>query len=77
MDKCKTKTFMKMASLGVGIGLGIKDFRAVFIFHNRYGYDDFIEKGWDLSAGADAAAKSGNKGDEANISDSMPGDVSV
>src|SRR5438105_3441695 len=28
------ETYMKMASAGIGLGLGIKDFRAVFIFNN-------------------------------------------
>src|SRR5215475_8218897 len=30
--KGKSETFMKMLSVGAGVGLGVKDFRAVFIF---------------------------------------------
>jgi lipid-binding SYLF domain-containing protein len=54
--------FMKMGSGGVGIGLGVKDFRAVFVFHEKDKLAAFIEKGWDFSGQADAAAKSDDKG---------------
>lgn len=57
-----TETFMKMGSVGVGIGLGVKDFRALFIFTEKDKLEQFIEKGWDFSGQADAAAKSDDKG---------------
>ncbi len=57
-----TETFMKMASAGVGLGLGVKDFRAVFVFHDKEKLRAFVEKGWDFSGQADAAAKSDDKG---------------
>jgi lipid-binding SYLF domain-containing protein len=57
-----TETFMKMASAGIGIGLGVKDFRAVFVFSDKDKLRDFVEKGWDFSGQADAAAKSDDKG---------------
>ena len=57
-----TETFMKMGSAGIGIGLGIKDFRAVFVFSDKEKLATFIEKGWDFSGQADAAAKSDDKG---------------
>jgi lipid-binding SYLF domain-containing protein len=57
-----TETFMNMGSAGVGLGLGVKDFRVVFIFHDRARLREFIEKGWDFSGQADAAAKSDDKG---------------
>lgn len=56
--------FMKMANAGVGLGLGVKDFRTVFIFHDRDALNDFVEKGWDFSGEADAAVKSNEKGGE-------------
>ncbi len=49
-------TYMKMYSLGGGVGLGIKSFQAVFVFHDRDALTQFIEEGWDLSGQADAAA---------------------
>jgi lipid-binding SYLF domain-containing protein len=57
-----TETYMKMGSAGIGLGLGVKDFRAVFIFYEKDKLTSFIEKGWDFSGQADAAAKSDDKG---------------
>lgn len=57
-----TKTYMKMGSAGLGLGLGVKDFRGVFIFYDKAKLKSFVTKGWDFSAQADAAAKSGEKG---------------
>ena len=54
--------YMKMISGGVGLGLGVKDFRGVFVFTERDALDNFVEHGWDASGQADAAAKSGEKG---------------
>ncbi|GAB5558819.1 MAG: YSC84-related protein [Synoicihabitans sp.] len=61
-DKNGELTYMKMASAGLGFGLGVKDFRGIFIFHDEDKLKFFIEKGWDFSAQADAAAKSDEKG---------------
>jgi lipid-binding SYLF domain-containing protein len=60
--KSKETTYMKMRSLGLGIGLGVKDFRAIIIFRNRDDLLRFVEKGWEFSGQADVAAKSGEKG---------------
>ena len=57
-----SETFMKMASAGLGLGLGVKDFRAVFIFTDAAKLENFIDKGWDFSVQADAAATSDDKG---------------
>ena len=54
--------YMKMVTAGVGIGLGVKDFRGVFVFTTRDAMRRFTEGGWDASAQADLAAKAGNKG---------------
>ncbi|MCK5649190.1 MAG: hypothetical protein KAI22_09945 [Gammaproteobacteria bacterium] len=56
-------TYMKMFSAGVGIGAGVKDFRGVFIFSTQKAFNDFVNKGWQASSQADAAAKSDKKGD--------------
>ena len=55
-------TYMKMGEVGVGLGLGVKDFRLVFVFHNEAAMKRFVEKGWSLGAQADAAAKANDKG---------------
>jgi len=56
------KTYMNMGEAGLGLGLGAKDFRVLFVFHTPKALDDFVEKGWAFGAEADAAAKSGDKG---------------
>jgi len=71
------KTYMNMGTAGVGIGLGVKDFRAVFVFHSRKALDNFLEYGWDFSGQADAAAKSGDKGDEGSIAATVVNGVSI
>jgi lipid-binding SYLF domain-containing protein len=62
VDRKGHEVFMKMGSAGIGIGLGVKDFRGVFIFHDKDKLQKFIDKGWDFSGQADAAAKSDTKG---------------
>ena len=56
-------TYMKMFSGGVGIGMGVKDFRGIFIFTNSDAFNQFVNDGWQAGAQADAAAKSDDKGD--------------
>lgn len=55
-------TYMNMASAGVGIGLGVKDFRGVFVFTSRSALKRFVNEGWSAQGQADAAAKAGKKG---------------
>jgi len=55
-------TYMKMGEIGIGLGLGAKDFRAVFVFHSVDTMNRFIEQGWAFGAQADAAAKASDKG---------------
>lgn len=55
-------TFMKMGEVGLGLGLGVKDFRGVFIFHSKETMNRFVEHGWAFGAQADAAAKASEKG---------------
>lgn len=61
-NKTGNHTYMNMGELGIGFGYGIKDFRAVFIFHDRSTMQKFITSGWEFGAHADAAAKAGKKG---------------
>lgn len=60
------RTYMKMGEANVGLGLGVKDFRAVFIFKTDEAYRQFIDNGWTASAEADAAAKADGSGGAAS-----------
>lgn len=61
-NKTGKHTYMKMGELGIGIGLGVKDFRAIFIFHDEATMNKFIESGWQIGGHADAAAVADDKG---------------
>lgn len=54
--------YMNMVSGGFGLGLGVKDFRGVFVFATDKAFRQFVESGWDADLQADAAAKAGTKG---------------
>ncbi len=71
------ETYMRMGSVGVGLGLGVKDFRAIFVFHDQKAFNDFVEKGWDFSGEADAAANSGDKGGELSGATTLSKKVNV
>ncbi|OGA86333.1 MAG: hypothetical protein A3G27_10030 [Betaproteobacteria bacterium RIFCSPLOWO2_12_FULL_66_14] len=55
-------TYMKMISGGLGLGLGVKDFRGVFVFTTPKAYANFVESGWEANVQADAAAIVEGKG---------------
>ena len=61
-NKGHQRTYMKMGEVGIGLGLGVKDFRAVFIFHDAETMNHFIESGWEFGGQADAAAKASDIG---------------
>jgi lipid-binding SYLF domain-containing protein len=61
-NKTKQETFMKMGSVGAGVGMGVKDYVVVFVFENDKAMAQFIDSGWSASGQADAAAKTGEKG---------------
>ena len=54
--------FMRMAQGGLGLGFGVKDFRAVFIFEDQDVLDKFINSGWTFGGESDAAFKGGDTG---------------
>jgi lipid-binding SYLF domain-containing protein len=49
-------TFMRAAEFGLGVGIGGKDARLVFIFQDRVAFRRFLDFGIELAAEADAAA---------------------
>jgi lipid-binding SYLF domain-containing protein len=54
--------YMKMISLGVGLGIGIKSYYAIFVFENKSSFDNFIDNGWSADGQADATADTGEDG---------------
>ena len=50
------KTYMKMGTGGVGLGLGGQSYQVVFFFEDADRLNKFVEKGWQADAAANVAA---------------------
>ena len=50
------KTFMKMGTAGIGVGLGVNKYDVIFLFQDSKTFNNFVNKGWQADAGATAAA---------------------
>lgn len=61
-NKTKAVTYMKMAEVQAGLGIGVKKFRQVWVFENSGALNDFIASGWTFGGQATAAAKASEKG---------------
>jgi len=70
-------TYMKMYSAGVGVGVGVKKFYAIFIFKTTQAFDNFIESGWQGGGQADAVAKDNNQGEAIAGSISLSPDIEL
>ncbi len=60
-------TYMRMLELGGGLGLGVKKYKAVFIFHDPVALRTFLIEGWEVGGDADAAAQAGSKGGSVGV----------
>ncbi len=67
------RVYMKMAEGGVNYGAGAQLYQVIFLFPSEGSYSDFVNKGWDAGAGADAVA---GKDDE-NLGLRLPDGTSV
>ncbi len=61
-NKTQQKTFMNMAEVQAGLGLGVKSFMLVWVFDNEQVFNSFVNSGWELGGQASAAAKAGETG---------------
>jgi lipid-binding SYLF domain-containing protein len=72
-----TPYFMKMRTVGAGPGLGVKDYRVIFVFKTATAMNNFKNGGWDTTAEADAAAKTKNSGGAASATGATVGDTKI
>lgn len=56
-NRSQRETFMRMASIGAGVGVGVKDLDVVFVFNDAETMKVFVEKGWQFGGHADAMAE--------------------
>ncbi|AZN35315.1 lipid-binding SYLF domain-containing protein [Iodobacter ciconiae] len=56
------RTYMNMLQGKVGLGLGAKETREVWVFTSKDAYNKFIYSGWSASGEVGAAAKAGQSG---------------
>ncbi|MCV6604441.1 MAG: hypothetical protein OIF34_03980 [Porticoccaceae bacterium] len=70
-----SKTYMKMAGGGLGIGAGLRDMRLVLIFKKAHDLENFADNGWDVSGQAGATAQSDDQGGSVNVIKSVDFDV--
>ncbi len=57
------KTYMKMGTAGIGVGLGVNKYQVVFLFQDSRTFTNFVDNGWQADATASAVA--GRAGAEA------------
>jgi lipid-binding SYLF domain-containing protein len=65
------RTYMKMGTGGIGLGLGGKKYQVIFLFETEKRLKSFIEKGWKADTSAAAAAGTAAAGVEAQFQDGL------
>ena len=60
-NKSSMDTFMDLAQASAGVQVGVSDTRYLFVFKDAQQMAQFIDTGWDASAGAAAGAGTGAK----------------
>ena len=67
------RTYMKMGTGGIGLGLGGQSYQVVFMFRTERAYQRFVTKGWQADASANAVAGTTGK----NAESTFASDVAV
>ncbi len=52
----ETRTYMRMGTAGLNLGLGGQKYQLVFLFQDSKTFKDFVNKGWQADASASAVA---------------------
>ncbi len=73
----RDNTYMRMFSGGIGLGLGVKDYRMVIVFDKKEDLDQFIEEGWDFSGSAEASAKRYDDGISLSVAKSANFNITI
>lgn len=65
------KTYMRMGTVGLNIGLGGQKYQVVMLFENKETFDKFTTKGWEADTQANAVAGQKGANAEATFRDGM------
>ena len=71
VDKGGKQTYMAFAEVSAGPGLGIKTFDLIFVFDDQQAMSNFINKGWEYTGEATAAAKYEDSGSAMTMAQSV------
>lgn len=63
----KARSYMKMGTGGIGIGLGGQKYQIVFFFQTKHAYDNFVLHGWQADTSANAVAGTAGKSAESTF----------
>jgi lipid-binding SYLF domain-containing protein len=61
-NKTKKETFMKMSEVQAGLGIGVKNFRLIWVFEKKADLDRFVNSGWEIAAQTTASAMVAGQG---------------
>ena len=71
VTKSGDRTYMKMGTAGVGLGLGGQSYQVVFLFDTEKALKLFIEKGWHADATASAVVWNNGKNADATFNQGL------
>ncbi|UCH84430.1 MAG: hypothetical protein JSW50_01705 [Candidatus Latescibacterota bacterium] len=69
--KSGKRTYMKMGTAGIGLGIGGQKYHVIFLFETEKSLESFVEKGWQADTSAQAAAGDAAAGAAASFKDGI------
>ena len=66
-NKTGKKTYMRMIEGGGGVGLGIKKYKAIYVFNSKGAMESFVTSGWQAGGDADAAVRLDDQGADLSV----------
>jgi lipid-binding SYLF domain-containing protein len=65
------RTYMKMGTVGVGFGIGVKTYQVIMLFEKEKVFENFVRSGWQGDSQASAAAGSSDANAGVNFHNGM------
>ncbi len=76
-NKSGNKTYMRVIRGSLGLGIGVKEYKAVIVFNDAATLNKFVTSGWEFGGEASAVANTGTTGSDAQVSGSMTSGLEV